>query len=99
MRGEGVYKAKKGLIRVSLELLDEKIRDITITGDFFLYPEDALFEMEDELKGVPIGQVRKVLSDFYREHQVLSPGLGPDDLAVAIEQAAQDIVQSGGKTA
>ena len=43
MQLKGVYKAAK-LIKVKLNIENRKIKDIRITGDFFMYPEDAIKE-------------------------------------------------------
>jgi hypothetical protein len=42
-------KAKKGLIRVSSEQHNGKIKSISITGDFMIFPEDVIWELEREL--------------------------------------------------
>lgn len=55
---EAVKKARKGLIRVriTLDKLSRKIMDVRITGDFFMYPEDALWRLEEELRGARLGE-------------------------------------------
>ncbi|NLG95307.1 MAG: lipoate--protein ligase family protein, partial [Acetomicrobium flavidum] len=42
----GEFKAPKGIIKVSLELDGTVISDINISGDFFMYPEEALDDLE-----------------------------------------------------
>jgi hypothetical protein len=51
-RAHNIYKSEK-LIRVSLEYDETKntINWITIAGDFFLYPEEALETLEADLTG------------------------------------------------
>ena len=51
-RTHNIYKSEK-LIRVSLEYDETKntINWITIAGDFFLYPEEALETLEADLTG------------------------------------------------
>lgn len=50
-----VYKSKK-LIKISLEYIDDGkvIKSIRITGDFFLYPEEALDQLESLLIGMKV---------------------------------------------
>ena len=50
-----VYKSKK-LIKIALEYIDDSkvIKSIRITGDFFLYPEEALDQLEGSLIGTKI---------------------------------------------
>ncbi len=61
-------KAKKGLIRVSSQQEGGKIKSISITGDFMVFPEDVIWEMEKGLIGLDINEksikeaVKKYLS-------------------------------------
>ena len=51
IKAHNIYKSKK-LIKISLEYTDSKIiSSIRITGDFFLYPEETLEQMEASLIG------------------------------------------------
>lgn len=52
-----IYKSKK-LIKISLEYDEDSkiINSITITGDFFLYPEETLNELEVNLIGTKLGK-------------------------------------------
>ena len=48
---KGELKVKGGkLIKCTLELDEEKIKRIKITGDFFMYPEDAIEKLEKALQ-------------------------------------------------
>jgi lipoate---protein ligase len=51
-RTHNVYKSQK-LIRIMLEYdeIENTINSITISGDFFLYPEEALETLEAHLIG------------------------------------------------
>jgi hypothetical protein len=62
------YKARKGLIRVKLELDSlGRISWIRITGDFFMYPEEALLSLEKALIGVKLDreEVGSVIRRFF----------------------------------
>ena len=56
-KAHNIHKSKK-LIKVSLEYDEDSkiINSITITGDFFLYPEETLDELEDNLIGTKLGK-------------------------------------------
>ncbi|MDW0167748.1 MAG: lipoate protein ligase C-terminal domain-containing protein [Nitrososphaeraceae archaeon] len=56
-KAHNIYKSKK-LIKISLEYDEDSkiINSITITGDFFLYPEETLDELEDNLIGTKLGK-------------------------------------------
>jgi lipoate---protein ligase len=54
-KAHNIYKSKK-LIKVSLEYdeISNIINSITITGDFFLYPEEMLDKLEVSLIGTKV---------------------------------------------
>ena len=56
-KAHNIYKSKK-LIKISLEYDEDSkiINLITITGDFFLYPEETLDELEVNLIGTKLGK-------------------------------------------
>lgn len=88
--GEASYKAQKGLIRVRASVEEGIIRDLMITGDFFMYPEDLLWRLEGVLKGSEADRtflVEKIRS-FYMSTGVVTPGVTPQDFAEAITKAA-----------
>lgn len=50
----GEYKVPGGkLVVVDLDVSDQKLANVNISGDFFLDPDDALFRMRDALEGLP----------------------------------------------
>ena len=56
-KAHNIHKSKK-LIKISLEYDEDSkiINSITITGDFFLYPEETLDELEVNLIGTKLGK-------------------------------------------
>lgn len=60
------------------------IEDIRITGDFFLYPEDSILELENSLRNVKYDrdEVYKVLKEFFLK--VKAPFVTPEDFLEAI---------------
>ncbi|MGC9011754.1 lipoate protein ligase C-terminal domain-containing protein [Thermogladius sp.] len=91
----GVYehKARKGLIRVSLKIVEGVIEEATITGDFFIYPEDALFELEATLRGAKASweEVSSKLDEFFSRGVELA-GSTPEDFKTALKKA---LVEAG----
>ncbi|WP_069806841.1 lipoate protein ligase C-terminal domain-containing protein [Vulcanisaeta thermophila] len=80
------YKAKKGLIRVRLRLSDDgRISWIRITGDFFMYPEEALLMLERSLVGVKFSrdEVSRVIHGFFSSG-VKVPFVTEEDFVEAI---------------
>ncbi len=47
----GEHKARKGLVRVKLVVSDNTIVHVELTGDFIIHPEEALWCIEDKMKG------------------------------------------------
>ncbi len=86
---EGLYVVQKmlktpgGLIRVTAVNRDGRLDDVHISGDFFFFPADSLLELEQALKGVSIESeaITNAVTEFYRQHQVQSPGVVPADFA------------------
>ena len=51
----GEYKVVGGkLVVVDLDTADGVITDVSLNGDFFLEPDDALEDLNDALRGLPI---------------------------------------------
>ena len=87
------YKARGGLIRVSL-LLDDAanyIKSAFITGDFFAYPERGILSLENALKNCLNRPevIAKKINDFFATQDIRIPGAGADDFINAVTQAAQ----------
>ncbi len=84
--GEGSYKAQKGLIRVKAEMKRLHISEISISGDFFMYPEDFLWTLEKDLLGTPASKdaILTKIESFYKSTGILTPGVTPNDFTEAI---------------
>lgn len=79
------YKAGK-LIRVTAELIGEKILNLTFSGDFFMLPESKLKDLEKKLKNLTLDKSRVLerIKAFYEENKVQTPGIKPEDFAEAV---------------
>ena len=86
---EGSYKAAKGLIRIKTEIDSGKIREIQIAGDFFMYPEDKLWDLENVLIGTKTSreEIFSTVKTFYESTSILTPGVIPEDFTEAIIRA------------
>jgi lipoate-protein ligase A len=83
-----VHKAPGGLIRGTVETQHGKIVAVGLSGDFFFYPADKLADMERALVGIKMAELPHVLEEYYRTNAIESPGLTPEDLAVALGAAS-----------
>lgn len=79
-----VHKAPGGLIRVIVETQHDQIVAVGLSGDIFFYPADKLAELEQYLVGAELSNVQGAIEEFYRLHEIESPGVTPHDIAVAL---------------
>ncbi|CAD7768907.1 hypothetical protein FHEFKHOI_01827 [Candidatus Methanoperedenaceae archaeon GB50] len=89
----GLYKSRGGLIRCEVTLDRDRIRDIILSGDFFLYPEDALIHVTDALYGLSIRSreaLVRAIENVYAEYGIISPGCEPADFVSAIRDAIKE---------
>jgi lipoate-protein ligase A len=85
----GLHKAKGGLIRTAEEIENKKIKDIVVSGDFNLFPKDALVDVEKDLRNKDFSQetVEKAIEKTYQRKKIESPGVEPEDIARTITEA------------
>jgi len=79
-----------GTIRADIRLegpARDRIREALITGDFFLNPPRALFDLEARLRGLPIAEAGTVVEGFFAQHGCEAPGLSALDFRETVEQA------------
>ncbi|QCB94205.1 lipoate--protein ligase family protein [Cellulomonas shaoxiangyii] len=91
----GEYKVPEGkLVVVDLDVRDDRLADVRVSGDFFLEPDDALDVLDQALAGVPrdasVGSLTRVLDDALTRAQDEGRVAGPvamvgfDTRAVAV---------------
>lgn len=93
---EVTHKANK-LIRLRAELVGNKLRDLMLSGDFFIVPENALPELESALKDANLERScisRRVL-EFYKTSGIQTPGVNPEDFVDAIMRLADNGEKAG----
>ena len=89
---KGELKVKGGkLLKCSIIVENEKINQIKITGDFFMYPEEKIEEMEKMLIGKEIKEreIKKALDDFFLEVETF--GASKEDFLEVIMMAIKTI--------
>jgi len=89
LKREAEHKAEKGLIRVTVYSVSGKIDKVTISGDFFFYPEDKLWTLEQAIAGSTFDEKELIdkIAKFYRTQGVVTPGVKPEDFVSAILKA------------
>jgi lipoate-protein ligase A len=80
-----VVKLPGGLVRITAISRDEKLHDVHLSGDFFIYPNDALLGLEQSLEGaaVDLDSLTCMIHNYYRKHTIETPGISPQALAQA----------------
>lgn len=83
------FKSPAGLIRVELEISEDKIDKVSFSGDFFFYPEKDLEKFEVFLEGAPIDEesLRAKIQKFYRSEDIETPALEIKHWVKAIKKA------------
>ena len=60
-----IHKAPGGLIRATWEVSDGRLAGVSLSGDFFCYPQEAIGELEAALERTSLQDVEGVLNGFY----------------------------------
>lgn len=87
----GEYKTPGGkLVVVDFNTADGKLHDVMVSGDFFLYPEEALADVTGALQGLSVDLTEaeiaeKVRMAMPREAELL--GSSPEAIAAAVRRA------------
>lgn len=66
---------------------DDRIREVLVTGDFFVTPPRVIFDLEAALRGVPIHEAAAAVQAFFDRARVGLLTVAPADFAAAIEAA------------
>jgi lipoate-protein ligase A len=85
------FKAPKGVIKVELSLVGDTISKISLSGDFFMYPEEALEQLEETLSGakVDFDCLMSAVKRFYKTTGARTPLLEPEHWIEAILKASR----------
>ena len=74
-----MHKATGGLIRADFEVREGRFGNVSLSGDFFCFPEEAVAWLEAELEGRSVEDVQILLEEFYSEKEIDTPGIGIED--------------------
>ena len=86
----GVYKVPGGkLVAVEFGVVDGRLHEVVVTGDFFLYPEEALPLLAFAIEGAPSSGsrtelTRRIAAAIPRDVELV--GATPEALAIAVER-------------
>jgi hypothetical protein len=91
VRCRGEFKTPGGkLIAVDFDVVDDELRNVVVTGDFFLYPEEALPVLTGALENSPVtldeaGYAARVQTALDGSAELV--GSSSEALAVAVVRA------------
>jgi lipoate-protein ligase A len=84
------YTGRGGTVRADIRLEGPGlglIREVLITGDFFVTPPRVIFDLEAALRGLEVGAVPKAVDDYFARTPADFLSLGPGDIRHVIEMA------------
>ncbi len=90
---EGAYKSPGGLIQTICEFRDSILADILISGDFWIFPDTILPQLEQHLRNTDIETVNlpAFIESFLQSNHCQSPGTSASDIAKTIMDSYQQI--------
>jgi lipoate-protein ligase A len=79
----GLHKARGGLLRTAEAISEEKIEEITISGDFTFFPQEGLAGLEESLENVCLKEetLTESVETYYEEKKIESPGVDSKDIS------------------
>ncbi len=96
----GEYKQPGGkLVQVDFDIADSRLTGVRVSGDFFLYPEEALESIVAAVEGSPVDltlerRTETIAAAISADVEWL--GSSPDGLATAIQRALDAGATSNG---
>lgn len=82
------YKIPGGkLLTCEMRVVEGVIAEIKLSGDFFMHPEDAIKELEEELTGSRIDAYESKIIEFFQDREIKLFGISPGDFSKVIELA------------
>ncbi|MFO7168941.1 MAG: biotin--protein ligase [Chloroflexota bacterium] len=88
----GEYKIPGGkLVVVDLDVVDGHLRNVELSGDFFLAPDEALEWMTAAVEGLPAAADERAIAERVREATAGAELLGitPEGVAAAVRRAVE----------
>jgi lipoate---protein ligase len=91
----GEYKTVGGkLVIADFEINDDRLKNVSISGDFFLEPAEALDQINQALEGMPAESPQEVLATSILGSlgpEVEMIGFSPEAVAIAVRRGVDGI--------
>jgi lipoate-protein ligase A len=93
MNGGSRYKVPQGkLLEMRIDY-DSKIRKVEMLGDFFLYPEESITEIEKAIVGIGVDESEEKIAERIRRLEssegIEMIGITPEAIARAVKMAVE----------
>ena len=88
----GEYKVPGGkLVVIDLDVVGGRLRNVELSGDFFLEPEEALARMTSAIEGLPADAADELVAAEVRSAAAGAElvGITPEGVAVAVRRALE----------
>lgn len=87
--GKSIYPTEGGVVRATVRTGadPERVLAVVLDGDFFAFPQRAIYDLEARLKSVHRRNIRQEIESFLSESAVELPGIGAEDLTAAVLEA------------
>jgi lipoate-protein ligase A len=86
----GRHVSPGGTITTYLRLegpAQNRIRAALITGDFFITPPRVIYDLESQLRGVYLDDIRGLIHEFFADTEVEVLSVSPEDIVTSVERA------------
>lgn len=81
------YKVPNGkLLRLEVDITNNTINSIKITGDFFAHPENAITQIEKLITKQNIDDVNKIVKTYIEQNNIQIIGFNSADLSTALKK-------------
>jgi lipoate-protein ligase A len=79
-------KLPGGLVRITADRRGERLYGVHLSGDFFIYPQDAVPDLERALEGAEykVPALTDTIAAFFERGGIEAPGIAPQALAEAM---------------
>ena len=87
---KSIEKTEKGIIKctANMDFKRNVLKKLVFTGDFFIYPRRAIFDLESILKNIQIRKdnIREIVNNFYNNYQQSIEGVTSQNLISVINK-------------
>ena len=90
---QSIYKCEGGLMRASISIDTKRniLKQLWLTGDFFVKPKRIVNDLEAALKDCPVDQIKEKINAFFANNESEMLMLEPEHFVTVINMALEQI--------